>query len=175
MNKNGTLLYIHGLGSNQNSRKFLNLKDYFKDDFHYDFIEWNNDSDINLLIHQKIEKYKNVYNLVIVGDSTGANFAYQLREIRNNTTDKLILTSPLLDIEKRIADFDFPKTLILHLIKIENPKNSMIIASKTDEILNQNYLFELPLHNVRLLEVKDGHRLEGFERYLDEIRNYIEN
>lgn len=168
-----TLLYIHGLGSDQHSRKFLNLKNYFKDQFEYDFIEWDNDSDIDLLIHQKSEKYKNVNNLVIIGDSTGANFAYQLREIRNNITDKLILTSPLLDIKKRIADFEFPINLLSHLIKIESPKNSMIIASKTDEILNQKYLFEIPLQNVWLLEVKDGHRLEKFEKYLDEISDYI--
>lgn len=61
-----TLLYIHGLGSDRNSRKFLNLKDYFKDQFDYDFLEWENDSNIQLLIEEKLEKFKNQENLICI-------------------------------------------------------------------------------------------------------------
>ncbi len=79
-----TLIYIHGFGSDRNSRKFLNLKDYFGEQYNYDFIEWDNDSDIKSLIQDKFLKYKNESNLIIVGDSTGANFAYQLQNLRKN-------------------------------------------------------------------------------------------
>ena len=57
-----TLLYIHGLGSDRNSRKFLTLKKYFKDEFEFDFLEWNNESDINQLIQRKIMNSKMLKN-----------------------------------------------------------------------------------------------------------------
>lgn len=80
--KKTTLLYIHGLGSDRHSRKFINLKEYFKDRFSYDFIEWNNDSTISVLLVEAEAKLENVENPILIGDSTGANFAYQLRERR---------------------------------------------------------------------------------------------
>ena len=175
------LLYIHGLGSDRHSRKFINLKDYFKDQFEYDFLEWNNDSDINFLIEDKHEQYKNNNQLIIVGDSTGANFAYQLREMRNGENDILILTSPLLDIDKRIANFDFPGFILPQLMKIQHPKNALIIASKTDEILNQKYLFTsdknfVSVHETtEILEIKDNHRLLHFDNVIPAISNYIKS
>lgn len=166
-----TLLYIHGLGSDKNSRKFMNLKNYFHDRFNYDFLEWKNDSNIKLLIQEKFDKYQKIENLIIIGDSTGANFAYQLRKLRNCNSDKLILTSPLLDIEKRIASFDFPKTIIPYLEKITSPKNALIIATKKDEILDQSWIFEN--ENFNLKEVKDSHRLENFQNYISFIEMYL--
>lgn len=173
-----TLLYIHGLGSDQHSRKFINLKTYFQDQFNYDFIEWTNDSDIPYLLKEKVIKYKDTPQLIIVGDSTGANFAYQLRAMRNKKKDILILTSPLLDIDKRIADFEFPKQLIPYLIKINTPENTLIIASKTDEVLDQTNWFNqaliTSLNQVEVIEVKDSHRLLNFEKEaMPHIDNYL--
>lgn len=169
-----TLIYIHGLGSDRNSRKFQDLKVFFGNTFNYDFLEWNNDSDIPILINDIASKY-HAEDLIIVGDSTGANFAYQLREqIKESGADTvLILTSPLLDINNRIADFAFPPKLIPQLWKIEHPEDALIIASKDDEVLNQKVLFEKSLKNVELLEVDDGHRLESFHTYIPKIKNYI--
>ena len=168
------LLYIHGLGSDRNSRKFLSLKEYFKDEFEYDFLEWFNDSDIHQLIQKKNTELQNVEKLVIIGDSTGANFAYQLRDLRKSKQDILILTSPLLDIEKRVADFDFPKSIIPYLKKYNNPENAFIIVAFKDEVLNQNWLIssEMP-KNLELSFEKDNHRLERFDDYLKDIRRYI--
>ena len=167
------LLYIHGLGSDKNSRKFLNLKEYFQDHFEYDFLEWKNDSDIRVLIDEKFQKYKNTNGLIIVGDSTGANYAYQLREIRSNEQDILVLTSPLLDIERRIASYDFPKSLGLFLNKISEPRNTTIIAAKNDEIIDQKWLFENYFEELNLIEVDDNHRLEKFLDYLPMIEFFI--
>lgn len=168
-----TLIYIHGLGSDRNSRKFKNLKDYFKDQFEYDFLEWKNDSDVKKIIEEKLQNYQNINQLIIVGDSTGANFAYQLREMRNKKEDKLILTSPLLNIEMRIANFDFPKSLLPYLIKIAEPKNALIIGTKKDEILNQTWLFKKDFENISLKEVDDNHRLEKFHEFLPKIELYL--
>ena len=113
--------------------------------------------------------------IVLVGDSTGANFAYQLRERLEKKTIKsiLILTSPLLNIDNRISDFEFPKTILSQLQKIENPSDALIIASKKDEVLNQLPVFEKALQNVELADVDDSHRLLKFENYLTAIENYI--
>ncbi len=170
-----SLLYIHGLGSDRNSRKFLALKEYFKDQFQYDFIEWKNDSNISQLLNEANKKLRNIENFIVVGDSTGANFAYQLREMRNKDGQKakLILTSPLLNIEDRIADFDFPKNIIQYLWRIENPRNALIIAAPNDEILNQRNLTENNERGLKLIKVEDNHRLENFEHYLPHIEKYI--
>lgn len=170
-----TLLYIHGLGSDQHSRKFINLKNYFKDRFDYDFIEWNNDSIISELLDEAEIRLENIENPVIVGDSTGANFAYQLRERRFQKGKKsiLILSSPLLNIDERIADFEFPETLIPQLQKFDNPENTLIIATRKDSILNQNWLFDKVFNQIKLIEVDDNHRLEKFQESLGEIEAYI--
>lgn len=177
-----TLLYIHGLGSDRNSRKFTNLKDYFQTQFGYDFVEWNNDSDVKKLIEEKLKKYKKQTQLIIIGDSTGANFAYQLRELRNSENDVLILTSPLLDIDKRIANFDFPSFIKPQLIKIESPKNALIIASRNDEVLDQTDLFGdicdenfvSPHENLEVVEIDDSHRLLHFAEWaIPVISDYI--
>lgn len=170
-----TLLYIHGLGSNQHSRKFVNLKDYFEDEFDYDFVEWNNESDISKLLDDAEIKLQNIEKPIFIGDSTGANFAYQLRDrlFDLGKESVLILTSPLLNIDERIADFEFPKQLIPQLLKFENPKNTLIIATQNDKILNQKWLFNKDFENVKLIEVDDNHRLEKFHENLAEIRKYI--
>lgn len=168
-----TLLYIHGLYSDQYSRKFLNLKDYFKDEFDYDFMEWNIVSDINALISKKIEELKNVENLIIVGDSTGANYAYQFRDLRNVENDILILTSPLLDFEKLNNDFDFPEKIIPTLKKYTVPKNALIIATLKDEVVNQKGLLTKKDHHLNISLVSDNHRLQNLIKYIPEIRRYI--
>lgn len=170
-----TLFYIHGLGSDQHSRKFINLKEYFKDQFNYDFVEWKNDSNISELLDQAELKLENIENPVLVGDSTGANFAYQLRERRKSKgkNSVLIVSSPLLNIDERIADFEFPEKLIPQLQKFDNPENAIIIATKKDSVLNQNWLFEKPMNNVKLIELDDNHRLEKFHESLSEIEFYI--
>lgn len=173
------LLYIHGLGSGRNSKKFLNLKDYFKDQFDYNFVEWNNDSDISALLNEadKWLKSEPEDQIVLVGDSTGANFAYQLRERlkENNIKLILVLTSPLLNVENRTSDFEFPKNILPQLWKIENPEDALIIATQKDEVLNQIPLFEKSLKNIKLVDVDDSHRLLKFENYLSDIENYIQS
>ncbi len=153
------------------------MKDHFQNQFEYNFVEWNNESDISELL-DTAEKWlvsEAECQIVLVGDSTGANFAYQLRERLEKKTIKsiLILTSPLLNIDNRISDFEFPKTILSQLQKIENPSDALIIASKKDEVLNQLPVFEKALQNVELADVDDSHRLLKFENYLTAIENYI--
>jgi len=171
------LLYIHGLGSDSNSRKYLNLKDYFKKQFRFDCLEWKNDSNISQLLDEAEKMLESEDKIILVGDSTGANFAYQLRERlkEKGKNSVLIMTSPLMNIDDRIANFEFPENIIPQLWKIENPENALIIASRKDEVLNQKPLFEKSLNTIELIEVDDTHRLENFRNYLPEIKNYLQS
>lgn len=175
---NKKLLYIHGLGSDRNSRKFVNIKEYFKDQFEYNFVEWKNDSNISSLLNEakKWLESGSTDQIVLVGDSTGANFAYQLRERLKGSNIKsiLILTSPLMNVEDRTSDFEFPKNILPQLGKIENPEGALIIATQKDEVLNLIPLFQAELKNVELINVDDSHRLLKFEKYVYHIEKYIQ-
>ncbi len=171
-----TLLCIHGLGSDRYSRKFINLKDFFQDQFNYDFVEWNNESNISELLNEAEIKLQNIENPILAGDSTGANFAYQLRERRlsKGKNSILIMSSPLLDIDERIANFNFPEKLIPQLEKFKQPKNALVIATRKDAVLNQNWLFDNNFQNIQLIETDDNHRLEKFHTLLPQIKSFLE-
>ncbi|MFA7615084.1 MAG: hypothetical protein WCY16_00715 [Weeksellaceae bacterium] len=168
-------LYFHGLNSDSNSRKYLNLKEYFQKEFEFDCLEWKNDDYISILLDNAEKNYENHEDLILFGDSTGANFTYQLRERRKEKGLKsiLILSSPLLDKSKRIADFPFPKQLKKYLAKIENPENAFIIAPEHDELIDHSWLFKKTFKNTEILKVNDSHRLPNFKEYLPQIRDYI--
>lgn len=168
-------LYIHGLNSDATSRKYLNLKEHFKKDFEADCLEWKNDDNISELLDKAELKLENELNPILFGDSTGANFAYQLRERRVAKGQKsiLILSSPLLDISKRIAEIAFPEPLKKYLQKIENPKDAMIIAPINDELIDHSFLWENEFEDVQLFKVDDSHRLPKFKEYLTETEGYI--
>ncbi|WP_027376805.1 YqiA/YcfP family alpha/beta fold hydrolase [Kaistella palustris] len=173
------LLYIHGLGSDRNSRKFLNIKEYFGSQFEYNCLEWNDDSDIPSLLNEA-EYWLNSgapAQTVLIGDSTGANFACQLREKLKVKDIKsiLVLTSPLLDIAKRTRDVEFPQKLISHLWTIEDPADALIIATRKDEVLDQTFLYENKFQNIELVDVDDTHQLLNFEKYVYHIANYIQS
>lgn len=169
------LLFIHGLYSGRDSRKFIALKNYFKDQFFYDIIEWDGNSNIPELISNAAENYGEQKELIIIGDSTGANFAYQLRECMNNTNVNiiLVLTSPLLDMQRITAELDFPNGIKPYIQKIKKPENVLIIAAKDDEVLDQKPISSLNTLNNEIIIVEDDHRLQKFASYLPEIERYI--
>lgn len=168
-----TLLYIHGYGSDRNSRKFLDLKNYFGAEYNCHCLEWMVESDIEYLLRLALRTCEKISRLVIIGDSTGANLAYQLREMRSVPEDKLILLSPLLDVSTRLRNIPFPIAFEKQLIKIINPEKCLIIAAREDEVIDQTVIFQLKDKQFVLREVKDGHRLEKFTEYLPLIRDYI--
>lgn len=173
MNKKPILLYIHGLDSNRYSRKFIALQHYFENDFHFDFVEWDIDSNIEQLLLQTIDKYSKEQPLLIIGDSMGANFACQLRTLRGNRNDRLILTSPLLCLDKTLIAIDLPQSIRKQIISIPSPHDALIIFTSKDEILDQTWLSNAQLSNIELLEVDDNHRLENFDEILPSIRLYL--
>lgn len=170
------LIYIHGLNSDATSRKFLNIKEHFSSLFDVCCVEWRNDTDISTLISLFGEKYKYRDNLVVIGDSTGGNFAYQFKERRKAKGEKtvLLLLNPLLDFEQRRTDVHpFPENVKRYLLKITSPEDVFLLIADHDEIINHDYLTEKPLLNTEILQVNDSHRLSKFLEHIGELERYI--
>lgn len=172
------LYYVHGYKAKpeiEKSRKYRNLESFFGEQFDYGYMSWNENSDFDKLLDEALEKTRSYDDVILVGDSTGANLIYQVREQMEGRKQniKLILTSPLLDVKKRLSDISFSGNLLRALLKIEFPKDCLIIATREDETLDQNWLFENEFNNVKIISVDDNHRLEKFEEYLKKIEEYI--
>lgn len=169
------LIYFHGLNSDSSSRKFLELKEYFREYFDSICIEWTNVDNIKEIIEQSCLSLNKERSMVIIGDSTGANFAYQLREFRKTQGVKsiLILLSPLLVFEKKTSTISFPENVKNYLWNIKNPEDAMIVFSITDDIIDFHFLNEQIMNNVKLLNVDDTHRLQNFSEYIPMINDYI--
>src|SRR5699024_1883033 len=173
-------LYIHGLQRDDIhvSRKYLHLVKHFKDRFNYIYSAWINQTDFSKLLNTAEANLEKDEIPIIYGDSTGANFAYQLRERlkAKNKKSILILSSPLLNSKQRIqAELRFPEAVKKQMLEITSPENALVIASKKDQILQQNWLFEKSFPNLEVFEVDDNHQLSNYEKNsLEIIENYID-
>ncbi len=168
------LLYFHGLGSNKDSRKFKLIENTF-DSTHSCFcVEWEKDTDISELLTDLWSLNKDKEELVLIGDSTGGNYAYQLRERLkvSGVKIKLVLLNPLLDFSNRIANFPFPKKLEKSLEKIKEINHCFLLQSNRDEVIDHSKM-KIGLEVEKLI-IDDTHRLLTFEKYVDSIKEYIE-
>lgn len=134
------LLYFHGLGSNKDSRKFKLIENAFDRTHNCFCVEWGNDTDISGLLTDLWSLYKDKDELVLIGDSTGGNYAYQLRERLKvfGVKIKLVLLNPLLDFSNRIANFSFPEKLEETLEKIKELDHCFLLQSNRDEVIDHS-------------------------------------
>ncbi|WP_240485532.1 YqiA/YcfP family alpha/beta fold hydrolase [Myroides marinus] len=178
MMKDLFLLYIHGYGSNRESRKFFNLKESLPD-FPAAVFEWDEHTDFELLLKTAIEQTNEIEQIVLVGDSTGANIAYQIRETRKSLglSTILVLTSPLLDYDKRLnTELQFAENLQNSLMKINKVEDALVILAKEDEAIDfSQFDVKQDAPNSTVIYVEDNHRLEGFMNYVGYIIGYIVN
>lgn len=167
------LFYFHGLGSNKESRKFKLIKNAFDISHSCFCVEWRNDTDISGLLTDLWSLYKDKEELVLIGDSTGGNFAYQLRERLKDSgvKIKLVLLNPLLDFSNRIASFPFPEKLEKSLEKIKEIDHCFLLQSNRDEVIDHSQMKIGP--EVEQLIIDDTHRLLTFEKYVDAIKEYL--
>lgn len=170
------ILYIHGYGSNRESRKFFNLKESLPD-FPAAVFEWDEDTNFGFLLETAVKQTQEIEQIILVGDSTGANFAYQVREQRKalGLSTILVLTSPLLDYTKRLnTDLQFSDNLKDSLIKITNIEDALVILAKEDEALDFSDLdIRKDVTGSTVIYVDDTHRLENFLNYVGYIIGYI--
>jgi len=169
------LVYIHGLGSDRNSRKFKIIEESLGNIYKCHFAFWDKNTDFLQFFNDLISKYDKVSNLVIIGDSTGGNYAHQFRSMlgKTNNSIKLVLLNPLLDVSNRIADFPFPKELLNSLQTITTVNDCFILRSRFDEVIDQN---KVKIgENVESIFVDDSHRILRFQEFIPLINRYIVN
>lgn len=165
------IIYIHGLGSSKRSSKFKELKKVYPQ---IECFEWD-ENDI-LMISKLIEFSKTFdksQEIIIIGDSTGGNFAIQLRmmiEKYQNTYAKLVLLNPLLDISK--VHIEIPENVKNRLSKITEIHEALIFISKNDDIVDHTIPESISLH-CKIVKIDDTHKLSKFPEYLHIIDNYI--
>lgn len=171
------ILYIHGFGSDKKSRKYLDLQQYFAEHFRFDCMEWKNEDDIDFKINEDVQKLQGEEHPIIIGDSTGANFAVQLQDKLKGLEKRatLILTSPLLNISDRSSQISFPPNLLGFIKPITEITNAMMIVAPTDNTVNQIQNISMFKGNNEILEVEDDHRLHKFQTYLPKIAEYIQH
>lgn len=167
------LIYFHGLGSNKKSRKFRLLKDYLDDRYELLCVEWHVDTDFQILMFNIFKRLLREHEVVLIGDSTGGNYACQMRDLltQNNVKATLVLLNPLLSIDKRIAAFPFPNALVESLHDIRQVDDCLSIISTNDVVIDHSSITYG--HGTCRLIVDDVHQLLHFERYLQHIDRYI--
>jgi predicted esterase YcpF (UPF0227 family) len=129
-----TLLYLHGLGSNAASRKFTSLQQAFGDRYQLHCPEWTTTTVITDFLNNLFNYYEHEKSILIIGSSTGANFAYQLTQKlrRKGVSVELILVNPLLSLSQRISLREFPAQLATYLQDIVEVENCKLILSRQD-------------------------------------------
>ena len=173
MNKH--VCYIHGLGSDAQSKKYQQLKSALPATLTVECLQWENHDNISTLLEHTATRLQQYSYVVLIGDSTGGNFAYQLRDLLQPHVSKttLILLNPLLDLDRRIATFAFPDNLATYLKQITHPKNTYIFISQNDEIIDHQWLLQQSLPTITCYTYHDTHRFIDFQNCLPRIQSII--
>lgn len=167
------LVYFHGLGSNKNSRKFRLLKDHLGESYELLCVEWNVHTDFRILMFNIFKRLLRESEVILIGDSTGGNYACQMRDLlmRNHIKTTLVLLNPLLSIENPIAAFPLPDALLESLHDIRQVEDCLSITSINDVFIDHSLITYGP--GTSRLMVDDIHQLLHFKRYLSDIDWYI--
>ena len=167
------MVYFHALDSGKSFRKFRLLKDHLGDRYELLCIEWNVDTDFRILMFNLFKRLLKEPEVVLIGDSTGGNFACQIRDIliQNHIKVTLVLLSPLLSIDTRIATFPLPNVLLESLQNFWRVEDCLSITGINDAVIDHSRI-AYGAGTSRLI-VDDVHQLLHFERCLRHIDRYI--
>lgn len=165
------IIYLHGLNSGIDSSKFKILQKTFEE---IECFEWSPNDPIKNMIDGLVDKLSKCDDVVLIGDSTGANFAYQTRELLKDKQVKMILLSPLLSMSQMNEDFFLYEyvtdSLRRNVINIDYINDALIIKPIVDEVLSNPYEAVL---DCNVIKIESGHRIDTFEKYVDTIKNYL--
>lgn len=163
-------IYIHGLNSSKNSSKYKILKKRFD----MMILEWDKQTNIDSKIDAIIKDINPSDKLILIGDSTGGNFACQLRNKLNNLNiySKLVLFNPLLNIESLSIDI-MPNEILKYIKPITEIKDALLIISNNDNIVDNKDLKRFE-KTTNIIRVNDTHKLKTLEKYIELISDYSE-
>lgn len=170
------LLYLHGLGKPKRCEKFDCLESYFNVEYEVKYIRWDEQTNMSDYLNELDRKFAQEENLIVLGNSTGANFAWQLKELRKKrgVNTCLIAISPLFSVNNSLVIKEFPDEVKKCLKDINNLDDSMVIIGSKDSVLNHAWLEERKWPNTEIVRVRDTHRLNYFHKYISTIDKYIQ-
>ncbi len=169
---NRQIVYIHGLNSSANSKKFKSILKVYPSAI---CIEWKTDDNITTILNDAYEHLKGVVeDLTIIGSSTGGNFGWQLQKKlkEHGKSSELVLLNPLVDVSLKYED-NFPENLAHYLAVMNRFEHTKVFIGVHDEVLNaekSKQFFEIQQKifpdQIEIIEVDDNHRIENFESLL---------
>lgn len=169
-----TIIYIHGLfSSSKTSSKFATLKSNFENVIAFD---WDAE---DTTIQSKLQKLavslvESGDDVTIIGDSTGANFAMQLRSMMQDVSKfsyaKLILVSPLFSVDALKLDI-MPVATKRQVVATDYIKDALVLMPLNDEVVKYEYV---KLNNVKLISQNVSHAFETFAEHIEAIKAYNE-
>ena len=158
-----TLLYFHGLGSSAASKKFVRIQNHFGNTYQIVCPEWNDTTDVELMLANLFKQYENQTSITMIGSSTGCNFAYQLADqLRAKGVEvKLILINPLLQLGQRISNRPFPDSLVKYLWDIKEVNQCTLILGNLDEVIDHSMI--TIGKDVDVIKIDDDHQLKDLD------------
>jgi len=173
--------YLHGLGGSRHSTKFTELQKEYKN---IECLEWEVTADCqyisNLIIswqNQILVLYEQYDVVCIIANSTGANFALQLKELLKPNFIHLVLINPLLDLVCLFDKSIMPKILLPSIIKTKKFNSVLILIAKNDSVIdNINFLNHTQFiknNNHIIIDSISTHKYESMHKYYKEIESYI--
>lgn len=165
-----TILYFHGLGSSAASRKFVRLQQVFGHKYQIVCPEWTFTTDIRMMLGNLLTQYECFKSIIIIGSSTGCNFAYQLAEnLRLKSVNvNLIMINPLFHLGQRLNTKPFPAKLESYVKAIREVNECTLIVSNADEMIDHS-LVKIGSH-VKLITIEDNHQVKDLKRLITIIK-----
>lgn len=175
MNYKNTYVYIHGLHSSKESKKYIALQHKLDVDDQLLCIEWQTtgiDKTLQYAVDTIIKDSK--AQIILIGDSTGGNFACQIREMlkHKGIYAGLVLINPLLLRFQLYDSSIMPESTLEYVRNITDVSDSLIFLSDNDTVVNHHMLpnYILDCNNIR--QIKDTHSFLRFAEYIDYIKYY---
>ncbi|MFY8187673.1 MAG: YqiA/YcfP family alpha/beta fold hydrolase [Flavobacterium sp.] len=168
--------YIHGLNGSNQSKKFLELKEYYPNIV---CLSWSKDDDINLKLEEwkQIIRENDAFYMCVIASSMGGNFAYQLRKKCVLSYFTLVLINPLFDVKD--VQVEVPSQLNQFLAPIIDHRDSLILLGKKDTVIeNQKYLSEdsyIKRNNQIVVDDESTHRFENLKDYFKLIDRSVDS
>lgn len=127
--------------------------------------------------NQILVNYEQYDVVCIIANSTGANFALQLKDLLKPNFIHLVLINPLLDLGCLVDKSIIPTILVPSIIKMKKFNGVLILIAKNDSVIdNINFLYHnqfIKNNNQIIIDTISTHKFELMHKYYKEIASYI--
>ncbi|TWP28659.1 hypothetical protein ETU08_05910 [Apibacter muscae] len=171
------IYFLHGYKTS--GKKFLAIKEYYKNSKEYlpIYWEWDENLDIAKFILEKSKVLmEDEGEKIIFADSMGANLAWHI--VNHFPSMHYVMTNPVFAADQIIDQSRIQPELKSKIFKATSDsimnKNLHLIISKNDQTLNNKYYKIVFGDDFKTLDLDDVHELININKYMPLIHNEIE-